>query len=113
MSCKLVGAERHPARFPAALPQHFIRMCSDPGDVVLDIFGGSNVTGQVAEAEGRRWLAFDLSREYLAASAFRFLPRTTSPAVVRHIYAQVTAGQGVHIPDAVPQAALLDLRAAE
>src|SRR3546814_18850554 len=36
--CKLVGAKRHPARFPAKLPQFFIRFLTDPGDTVLDIF---------------------------------------------------------------------------
>src|SRR3546814_12419264 len=28
--CKLVGAKRHPARFPAKLPQFFIRFLTDP-----------------------------------------------------------------------------------
>ena len=44
----------------------------------VDIFAGSNTTGQVAEAEGRRWLSFELSREYVAASVFRFLDKEMS-----------------------------------
>jgi DNA modification methylase len=104
MACKLVEVERHPARFPAGLPQHFMRMLTDPGDVVVDIFAGSNVTGQVAEAEGRRWMSFELSREYVAASAFRFLPRQASPSLVRQVFADIRSGNTVHIPGVVPQA---------
>ena len=71
--CKASGIKGHPARFPAKLPEFFIRFLTSPGDLVVDIFGGSNTTGQVAEAEGRRWITCDLSEEYVAAGAFRFL----------------------------------------
>ena len=71
--CKIVGTKGHPARFPGKLPRFFIRLLTDPGDIVLDIFAGSNTTGEVAELEGRRWLAFEERADYVAASAFRFL----------------------------------------
>jgi site-specific DNA-methyltransferase (cytosine-N4-specific) len=71
--CKTTGIKGHPARFPAKLPEFFIRLLTSPGDLVVDIFGGSNTTGQVAEAEGRRWISCELSAEYVAAGAFRFL----------------------------------------
>lgn len=71
--CKRAGVKGHPARFPAKLPEFFIKMLTDQGDVVLDIFAGSNTTGQVAEGLNRQWLAFELLREYVAASAFRFI----------------------------------------
>ena len=48
-------------------------MLTDEGDTVLDIFGGSNTTGFAAEALNRDWQTFELSREYLASSVFRFL----------------------------------------
>lgn len=98
-ACKIVGAPPHPARFPALLPQHFVRMLTAPGDIVLDIFAGSNTTGQVAEAEGRRWLAFEISKEYVAASAFRFIDRSTSNDDIRSIYARILAGGSVHLPE--------------
>nr|WP_246210242.1 site-specific DNA-methyltransferase [Wolbachia endosymbiont of Atemnus politus] len=72
-ACKELGIKQHPARFPAKLPQFFIRFLTQPGDVVLDIFAGSNATGFVCEQENRYWLAFEENREYLAASALRFL----------------------------------------
>lgn len=71
--CKEVGIKAHPARFPAKLPEFFIRFLTEPGDLVVDIFAGSNTTGYVAEKEGRNWLAFEQIPEYLEASLFRFL----------------------------------------
>jgi DNA modification methylase len=35
--CKAVGTQPHPARFPAKLPELFIRFLTDPGDLVVDI----------------------------------------------------------------------------
>jgi site-specific DNA-methyltransferase (cytosine-N4-specific) len=93
--CKLVGADRHPARFPAKLPEFFIRFLTDPGDTVLDIFAGSNTTGAVAEIEGRRWLAFEERLDYLAASVFRFLPKDTPADRLREAYERVAAGANV------------------
>ncbi len=37
------------------------------------MFAGSNTTGAVAERLGRKWLAFELSRECAALSVLRFL----------------------------------------
>jgi hypothetical protein len=63
----------HPARFPEKLPSFFVEFLTEPGDTVLDIFAGSNTTGSAAERLGRRWIAFEKDRGYLAASAFRFI----------------------------------------
>lgn len=71
--CKLVGTNPHPARFPQRLPAFFIDFLTDPDDLVLDIFAGSNTTGAAAEAANRRWKAFERDRAYVAASIFRFL----------------------------------------
>jgi len=43
--CKAVGVKGHPARFPAGLPEFFIKMLTEPSDLVVDIFGGSNRYG--------------------------------------------------------------------
>jgi DNA modification methylase len=63
----------HPARFPKGLPDFFIRFLTDPGDLVLDIFAGSNTTGEAAEDNGRHWLSFEVNREYAICSALRFM----------------------------------------
>lgn len=72
--CRAKNLPIHPARFPAALPEYFIRMLTDAGDLVLDPFAGSCVTGAVAEALGRRWVCCELSEEYLQGSLSRFTP---------------------------------------
>lgn len=104
--CKLIGERQHPARFPAKLPEFFIRMLTLPNDVVLDIFAGSNTTGQVAEGEQRRWLSFELSREYVATSAFRFVDRESTADKMRDIYDQILAGMLVDIEGSRSQASL-------
>lgn len=71
--CKNVGIKPHPARFPQKLPAFFIDFLTEPGDMVLDIFAGSNTTGAAAEAVQRNWLAFEEDLDYLAASRFRFM----------------------------------------
>ena len=105
-ACKAVGAERHPARFPAKLPEFFIQLLTEPGDLVVDIFAGSNTTGQVAEAEGRRWLSFELRADYVAASAFRFMDKENTPSDLQAVHDAVLAGNAVHLPNLAPQGAM-------
>ena len=90
--CKAAGIKGHPARFPAKLPEFFIRFLTEPGDLVVDIFGGSNTTGQVAEVEERRWITCDLEPEYVAAGAFRFLPKEFAEDKTREIYQSILTG---------------------
>jgi site-specific DNA-methyltransferase (cytosine-N4-specific) len=92
--CKSVGTKAHPARFPAKLPEFFIKMLTAPGDLVVDIFAGSNTTGLVAEGLGRRWKAFEMSREYLAASSFRFYENASEEDLAR-VYHAIMVGKTV------------------
>jgi hypothetical protein len=57
-------SEAHFATFPPALIEPCILAGSKPGDTVLDPFGGSGTTGQVAEALGRKWLLIELNGDY-------------------------------------------------
>ena len=70
--CKETGVKIHPARFPAALPEFFIKLLTEEGDIVLDPFAGSNTTGAVAERLNRRWVAVEKVETYLRASQLRF-----------------------------------------
>jgi site-specific DNA-methyltransferase (cytosine-N4-specific) len=72
--CQEKGIKAHPARYPAGLPEYFVRMLTDKGDLVLDPFGGSCVTGEVAERLGRRWVCCELVEEYLEGALGRFAP---------------------------------------
>ncbi|MBQ6208094.1 MAG: site-specific DNA-methyltransferase [Oscillospiraceae bacterium] len=70
--CAEHGLSPHPARFPSALPEYFIRMCTDKEDVVMDPFAGSCVTGEVAERLRRKWICCDTVEEYLKGALGRF-----------------------------------------
>jgi len=83
--CERAGVDKHPARFPQEIPEFFVKFLTpnppyDDWDrgyldqpIVLDIFGGSNITGKVAENLGRYWMAFEKDESYLEASEVRFL----------------------------------------
>lgn len=104
--CRAVGIKGHPARFPTKLPEFFIRLLTDPDDLVVDIFGGSNTTGQVAEAEGRRWLSFEVLPEYVGASAFRFLDKGVTAEVMRVLYERIVAGESIVLEEYRQQSSL-------
>lgn len=75
--CKEQRLPLHPARMPSELATFFIKFLTDPKDIVLDPFAGSNTTGASAESLGRRWVAIEPNEEYLKGSRGRFL-RTTA-----------------------------------
>lgn len=95
--CKGIGLVGHPARFPEKLPEFFIEMLTDPGDLVVDFFGGSNTTGLVAEKLNRKWLSFELDRPYAALSVVRFLPPDMSADSKRLAVEQITQGTSVEL----------------
>jgi site-specific DNA-methyltransferase (cytosine-N4-specific) len=70
--CRERELKKHPAVMPEQLVEFFVQFLTDPGDLVLDPFAGSNTTGAVAERLGRRWLAVEADAEYAAASQVRF-----------------------------------------
>lgn len=58
----------HGCQMPEQLLGRIVRLCSSPGDVVLDPFCGSGTTTAVAKKLGRLPLGFDLSSEYVVRS---------------------------------------------
>lgn len=88
-ACRLIGEKCHPARFPAQLPGFFIRFLTEPGDLVLDIFAGSNTTGWAAEVEGRFWISFENEIQYVATSALRFLEKGSRTEIMRDVYEKI------------------------
>jgi DNA modification methylase len=73
--CKEMGIHPHPARMPTSIPSFFIKFLTDPGDLVLDPFAGSNTTGAAAEALDRRWFSFEVNEVYARSSIGRFAQR--------------------------------------
>jgi site-specific DNA-methyltransferase (adenine-specific) len=64
----------HGCQMPEQLLGRIIRMCSHPGDLVVDPFSGSATTLAVARKLGRKFIGFELSPEYVK----RGLERTKS-----------------------------------
>lgn len=81
-ACRIHNVKPHPARFPPNIPEFFIGLCTEEGDIVLDPFAGSNMTGYIAEKMGRRWIAIESEEEYFIGAKFRFDYDTESIAAL-------------------------------
>lgn len=88
--CKENGIKPHPARYPSLLPEYFIRMLTDEGDLILDPFAGSCVTGEVCEHLNRKWICVEVSEDYLKGSIGRFtkegIDNSTKPTAKKNIW---------------------------
>jgi site-specific DNA-methyltransferase (cytosine-N4-specific) len=74
--CRAHGLQPHEARMPTALPEFFIKFLTEPRDLVLDPFAGSNTTGAAAEKLKRRWISVEARDEYIRGSLGRFQAAT-------------------------------------
>lgn len=70
--CREKDIRPHPARMPLELANFFIEFLTDPGDIVLDPFAGSNTTGFCAEKLSRSWISIEVKEEYGEQSIVRF-----------------------------------------
>jgi len=61
----------HGCQMPEQLLGRIILACSNAGETVLDPFAGSGTTLAVAKKLGRRYLGFELSKEYAARAQER------------------------------------------
>lgn len=57
-------ARKHPAIMHEELARDLIRSWSNHGDLVLDPMSGAGTTAKMAFLEGRRYLGFEINREY-------------------------------------------------
>ena len=56
--------KNHSAAFPKALPEWFIKLFTNEGDIVLDPFAGSGTTLEVAKSMGRFYIGIEIQQEY-------------------------------------------------
>ncbi|MEP7323371.1 MAG: site-specific DNA-methyltransferase, partial [Saprospiraceae bacterium] len=61
----------HPAPFPEELPFRLIQLYSFKGDIILDPFMGSGTTALSAVKSERKFVGYDISKEYVALSEKR------------------------------------------
>lgn len=60
-----IEAHKHPAIFPEKLVEDVLKSWSNPGDLILDPFGGSGTTAKVTKILNRDYLYIELIPEYL------------------------------------------------
>lgn len=70
--CRGKKINPHPARMNPGLVAFFIDFLTNPGDLVLDPFAGTNTTGFVSELMGRNWLSVEAEEEYGKQAIIRF-----------------------------------------
>ena len=70
--CQAKNISMHPARMPITVADFFIKFLTEPGDLVLDPFGGSCTTGKSAEKLKRRWICVEQEQDYLLGAKGRF-----------------------------------------
>lgn len=58
------GETPHPAVFPELLVRDQIMSWSNENDIILDCFMGGGTTAKVSRALGRKWIGFEISKEY-------------------------------------------------
>jgi hypothetical protein len=68
------GLGDYHAALPLAVPRFFVDLLTDPGDLVLDPFAGTNSTGAAAAAMGRRWLSYEPEPEQIRRACCRPMP---------------------------------------
>lgn len=73
VACRKLKIKGQPSTMPPKLAEWFIKALTVEGDLILDIFAGSNTTGYVAETLNRRFITIEERLEYVAKSSFRFL----------------------------------------
>lgn len=75
LASRICGTFKNRAGTPNQMPEQLvgrvIRLCTDPGDVVVDFFAGSGTTPATAKKLGRRFVGFELSSEYALQATHR------------------------------------------
>ena len=61
--------------------QGLIQLVTNPGDLVLDPFGGSGTTAIVAAHHGRKWIICELNPQYATLAEQRIAEGWTPPKV--------------------------------
>ena len=71
------GSAFHPAIFPEKLVHDHIISWSNEGDLILDPFMGSGTTAKVARALGRKYIGFEICKEYCDLANKRLMDTRT------------------------------------
>lgn len=73
------SADEHPTQKPVQLAEHFIRLHTQPGDVVLDPFMGSGTTGVACVKLGRSFIGIEIDPSFYAMAEKRIAEAQQQP----------------------------------
>lgn len=71
---------KHPAIYPAAVVEEFLRLLTLPGDVVLDPFMGAGSTGVACKRLRRHFIGYDIVPEYCEVARERIAQTECEPS---------------------------------
>lgn len=74
----------HPNEKPVALIRQFLEVHTEPGDLVLDPFAGSGVTGEAAIQLGREFLGFEIDPKWAAVANERLAAAREGVTLAAH-----------------------------
>ncbi|MHC9999365.1 site-specific DNA-methyltransferase [Corynebacterium diphtheriae] len=89
---------------PERLLARIIHIGSNPGDIVLDVFGGSGTTAAVAQKMGRRWVTCELLESTFTAFTRPRLEKVVNdedPGGITRTKGERVAADDVELPDGV------------
>jgi site-specific DNA-methyltransferase (adenine-specific) len=66
-----IRRDEHPCQLPPHLLERLILMTTDEGDIVLDPFSGTGTTAVAAKSLGRRYIGFELDKDYTEIAALK------------------------------------------
>jgi len=72
----------HPAQFPIGLPAEYIKSMSEPGDIIIEPFGGAGTTLMACEQLGRKCRIMELEPKYVDVIIKRWEDFTGRKAVL-------------------------------
>ena len=78
------------------MPEFFIKFLTDGDSLVVDIFSGSNTTGEAAEVLGRQWVSIERQYDYAVLSAVRFMKDWPEKSI-RQVLAAIEGGDFVNL----------------
>jgi site-specific DNA-methyltransferase (adenine-specific) len=73
----------HPSQKPLALLEHAVLIASEPGELLLDPFGGAGTLAVAARRHGRPWLLIESVPEYAELARRRLEGEDGGPAVTK------------------------------
>jgi len=70
---------QHPNEKPVSLLEKLVILCSNPGDVVVDLTMGSGTTGVACVRTGRRFIGIEISEDYFKVAQKRIAEAQAQP----------------------------------